>query len=49
MLEHEISCLPVTACSAEVFGIVTTRDLLRATLSCLVSERPGEELRTAAA
>lgn len=49
MLEHEISCLPVTGRSAEVLGIVTTRDLLRATLSCLVSERPAEEPRVDAA
>lgn len=43
MLEHDISCLPVTSNSEEVRGIVTTRDLLRATLSCLISERPSED------
>ena len=49
MLEHDISCLPVTGRPDEVLGIVTTRDLLRATLSCLISERPSEEPRAATA
>ena len=43
MLEHNISCLPVTSHAEEVLGVVTTRDLLRATLSCLISERPAGE------
>ena len=43
MLEHHISCLPVTGLDEEVVGIVTSRDLLRATVSCLIAERPAEE------
>lgn len=47
MLEHNISCLPVTSHAEEVVGIVTTRDLLRATLSCLISDRPAEDAAAA--
>jgi acetoin utilization protein AcuB len=43
MLEHDISCLPVTGPSEEILGMVTTRDLLRATLSCLISAQPAED------
>jgi len=43
MLEHHISCLLVTGLDEEVVGIVTTRDLFRATVSCLITERPAEE------
>ncbi|MBT5772843.1 MAG: CBS domain-containing protein [Dehalococcoidia bacterium] len=43
MLERHISCLPVTGPDEEVVGIVTTRDLLRATVSCLIGDRPAEE------
>lgn len=43
MLEHHISCLLGTGLDEEVVGIVTTRDLFRATVSCLITERPAEE------
>jgi CBS domain-containing protein len=43
MLEHNISCLPVTSRDEEIGGIVTTPDLLRATVSCLIADRPAEE------
>lgn len=41
MLEHDISCLPVTGKDAEVLGIVTKSDLLQATLTCLIDARPA--------
>jgi len=43
MLEHNISCPPVTSHAEEVLGGVTTRNLLRATLSCLTPERPADK------
>ena len=41
MLEHGISCLPVRGREGNVVGIVTKTDLLQATLSCLIDERPA--------
>ncbi len=42
LLEHGISCLPVVDAEDRIVGIVTTRDLLRATLECAVPP-PGEQ------
>lgn len=47
MLERNISCLPITDHAEEVVGIVTTRDLLRAMLTCIVSDRPAEDSQAA--
>lgn len=41
MLQRRISCLPVRGRGGTVVGIVTKTDLLQATLSCLISERPA--------
>ncbi len=43
MLRNGISCLPVRGRQGNVVGIVTKTDLLQATLSCLLSERPSEQ------
>lgn len=41
MLERSISCLPVRGIHGTIAGVVTKADLLQATLSCLVAERPA--------
>lgn len=41
MLEHRISCLPVRGVHGTIAGVVTKTDLLEATLSCLLAERPA--------
>ena len=41
MLDRGISCLPVRGRHGTIVGIVTKTNLLEATLSCLVSERPA--------
>ena len=42
MLSHRISCLPVRGRQGNVVGVVTKTDLLQASVSCLVSERPAQ-------
>lgn len=42
MLQSGISCLPVRGREGNVVGVVTKTDLLEATLSCLIIERPDE-------
>ena len=42
MLERRISCLPVRAATGNIAGVVTKTDLLRATISCLVDQRPAD-------
>lgn len=41
MLQHRISCLPVHGRQGTIVGLVTKTDLLEASISCLVSERPA--------
>lgn len=36
MLKHDISCLPVVDDEGVIIGVITTRDLLRGTLACLL-------------
>lgn len=40
MLEHDISCLPVTGRQGNVVGVITKTDLLGASISCLVGTGP---------
>ncbi len=40
ILEHGISALPVVDAQGEVVGIVTTRDLLRGMLACVLPSSP---------
>jgi len=42
MLARRISCLPVRGQQGNVVGVVTKTDLLEATVSCLVDERPAQ-------
>lgn len=41
MLERGISCLPVRGRKEVILGVVTKSDLLKAMLSCAISERPA--------
>ena len=43
LLSRGISCLPVMGESGRVAGLVTTRDLLQALVSCALPERPARD------
>ncbi len=41
MIDRQVSCLPIRGRQGNIVGIVTKTDLLEATLSCLLAQRPA--------